>query len=91
MDRGRCPHPKQVCLGQVDPRRHGVFAPWVYSGTGGDIRTGTWYAGITAHTGSKFFGAYAYNATCAGTLVQNLSVPNGNYSASAWSGKTEVY
>ena len=53
--------------------------------------SGTWNGGITAHSGSKFFGAYAYNSTCSGLLTQTLSVPNGSYRASVWSRVFHTY
>lgn len=69
----------------------GAYGQWAYSGTGGATRSGTWYAGITPHSGSRFFGAHAFNSTCSGTLVQPVRVPDGYYRVSAWSRVFHTY
>ena len=67
----------------------GLYAPWSYGG--GGVRSGTWTLGLTAHTGSKFFGIYSSNYAVSGTLGQTVSVPSGEYQASTWSQVYRTY
>jgi hypothetical protein len=62
----------------------GAFVPWNVTGTGAAVQTGTW-KGISAHSGSRFVGVYAYSPPNSGILSQSVSVPAGTYRASVWS------
>mgnify|MGYP005841566635 CR=1 FL=1 len=63
----------------------GSAAPWTVDGTGWSIPGGTWYMGITPHSGERFFGVYGNYATHSGALRQTVAVPGGYYRASVWS------
>jgi hypothetical protein len=62
-----------------------AYPPWVLTGDGGALQSGSWNFGITAHTGSWFFRAYGYNTAYSGVLTQTANVPAGSYRAYVWS------
>ncbi|MDH7601314.1 MAG: carboxypeptidase regulatory-like domain-containing protein [Armatimonadota bacterium] len=63
----------------------GNLANWTVYGTVDGIQSGTWFAGISAHSGSRFIGSAADGGTKSGGVYQRIRVAAGKYQARAWS------
>lgn len=67
----------------------GTLANWTSYGAIDGVQSGTWFGGITAHTGNWFFGTAVNYGTKSGGLYQRIAVPTGyQCQAAAW---TRVY
>ncbi len=63
----------------------GNLANWMVYGTVDGVQSGTWFGGISAHSGSRFLGNAADGGTKSGGVYQRVTVDPGKYQARAWS------
>jgi|GEM_PF-2633839 len=64
----------------------GDISSWSTYGTVDGAQTGVWFGGISAHTGSFFFGTVANGSTKTGGAYQRIAVPAGySCQAAVWS------
>jgi len=63
----------------------GTLSNWTTYGSIDGLLSGSWFAGITAHTGSWFIGSAADGQTKSGGVYQRVAVPAGSYQARVWS------
>ncbi len=78
-------------LGNPGFESSGPRQPWVIYGRNDGRITGTWYQGITARSGSAFFGSAAsWDHKTGGCYQQVGAVPGKSYWVSAWTTSYQV-
>ncbi|MGB9586867.1 MAG: carboxypeptidase regulatory-like domain-containing protein, partial [Armatimonadota bacterium] len=70
----------------------GNLSNWSVYGNSPAVQSGTWFGGITAHSGNYFVGLAVDGGTASGGIYQRVPVPAGcTYQASVWSRVFHLY